>query len=58
MHEILDGWSTANVFRDNVARVNGPGHGFAATNSDGNIISCDNEVTAAEEGFADVECAT
>ena len=57
MHEILDGWATANVFRDNVARVNGPGHGFASTNSDGNIISCDNEVTDAGEGFADVECS-
>lgn len=57
MHEILDGWGTANVFRDNVARLNGPGYGFAATNTDGNIISCANEVTDAGEGFADVDCS-
>ncbi len=56
MHEIVEGWATANVFRDNVARVHGPGHGFAATNTEGNIISCDNEVFDAADGFADVEC--
>jgi hypothetical protein len=30
--------------------------GFATTNADGNVISCDNQVGDAEEGFADVEC--
>ena len=56
MHEIVEGWGTGNVFRGNTAEVNGPGYGFAATNSDGNIISCDNEVTAADEGFSDQDC--
>jgi len=56
MHEILDGWGTGNVFSGNTAEVNGPGFGFAATNTDGNVISCDNDVTAADEGFSDRDC--
>lgn len=40
----------------NVAEVNGLGYGFAATNTDGNVISCDNDVTGADEGFSDQEC--
>lgn len=56
MHEILDGWGTGNVFVANVARVDGPGHGFAATNTEGNVVRCDNEVTGAGSGFADVDC--
>ena len=56
MHEILEGWGTGNEFRGNTADVNGPGFGFAATNSDGNVISCDNDVGAADEGFSDQDC--
>jgi hypothetical protein len=56
MHHILDGWGTGNVFRDNTATVNGKGHGFAVTNTSGNVISCDNRVAGATAGFADVDC--
>ena len=56
MHEIVEGWGTGNVFRGNTAEVNGPGFGFAATNTDGNVIGCDNYVTAADEGFSDQDC--
>ncbi|CAN5617139.1 hypothetical protein BH10ACT3_BH10ACT3_16600 [soil metagenome] len=56
MHQIVEGWGTGNEFRDNVATVNGPGFGFATTNTEGNVISCDNQVDDAGEGFADVDC--
>ena len=56
MHEILAGWGTGNEFTANVARVDGPGFGFATTNSDGNTIRCDNTVSGAGAGFADVDC--
>ena len=56
MHEILDGWGTGNVCVGNVARVDGPGHGFATTNTTGNIVRCGNEVSGAAAGFADVDC--
>ena len=38
------------------ADVDGPGYGFATTNTDGQRRRCDNEVSGAGEGFADVEC--
>jgi hypothetical protein len=38
------------------ARVHRRGHGFAVTNTAGNIVSRDNEVVDAADGFADVEC--
>lgn len=28
-HEIREGWGTENIFRNNTARVNGPGDDFA-----------------------------
>ena len=56
MHEIVEGWGTGNVFTGNTADVNGPGLGFAATNTDGNVIRCDNDVTNADGGFSDQDC--
>jgi hypothetical protein len=57
MHEILEGWGTGNIFRGNTAQVNGPGYGFAATNTEGNIIGCDNQVSGADSGDADIDCS-
>ncbi|SFF45122.1 Right handed beta helix region [Actinacidiphila alni] len=56
-HEILKGWGTGNTFKGNVARVDGPGWGFHLT-SDGNTVACDNKVSDAAKGLANVACAS
>lgn len=56
-HEILDGWGTRNVFRGNTATVNGPGFGFSLTPERDNVVTCDNQASAAGEGFANVTCS-
>ncbi|NHC44751.1 hypothetical protein G9H72_05710 [Motilibacter sp. K478] len=55
-HTILDGWGTGNVFRDNVAQVNGAGHGFSFTPANDNRVTCDNTVSGARQGLANVPC--
>lgn len=56
-HEIGDGgYGAGNVFRDNVATVNGPGFGFSLTPVRDNVVECSNTVSAAAEGFANVDC--
>lgn len=55
-HEILDGWGTDNTFRANIAEVNGPGFGFSLTPVRGNVVTCDNTVSGAGEGLANVSC--
>ena len=56
-HVHLDGWGNNNVFEGNVATVNGPGHGFWIDgDATGNVVRCDNQVSAADAGFANVEC--
>lgn len=55
-HEILDGWGTDNVFRDNSAEVNGPGHGFALKPARGNVVACDNTATGGAGGLSNVSC--
>lgn len=56
-HEILDGWGTWNVFRNNTAAVNGPGYGYALAPERDNIVECNNSASGAEEGRANVKCA-
>lgn len=57
-HEIgKGGWGTRNVFRGNVANVNGPGFGFSLTPERDNRVACDNTVSAAGEGFSNVSCS-
>lgn len=57
VHEILDGWGTGNVFAQNTAQVDGPGFGFSIHgDEDGNSVRCDNQVTDADAGFANVDC--
>ena len=56
-HEIVDGWGTRNVFRNNVATVNGEGFGFSLTPQRDNVVSCSNTVTQAAEGFSNVTCS-
>ncbi|QNO38836.1 hypothetical protein H4J02_06455 [Protaetiibacter sp. SSC-01] len=56
-HEIgTGGWGTRNVFRANVAIVNGPGFGFSLTPVNDNRVTCDNQVSDAGEGFSNVTC--
>ena len=57
-HEIgKGGWGTRNVFRGNTANVNGPGFGFSLTPARDNRVACDNQVSAAGEGFSNVSCS-
>ena len=56
-HEIGNGgWGTRNVFRGNTADVNGPGFGFSLTPERDNVVACDNKVSAAGEGYSNVDC--
>ncbi|WP_312678493.1 right-handed parallel beta-helix repeat-containing protein [Microbacterium sp.] len=56
-HEIGDaGYGDGNVFTGNTATVNGPGFGFSLTPVRDNVVECSNTVSAAGEGFANVDC--
>jgi hypothetical protein len=56
-HEILDGWGTDNTFRGNSAAVNGSGFGFSLTPVRDNVVTCTNTVSAAAEGFSNIDCS-
>lgn len=55
-HEIIDGWGTDNVFRDNAAHVNGPGLGYSLKPVRDNIVECSNTASAAGEGLSNQPC--
>lgn len=55
-HEILDGWGTRNVFRSNIAVVEGPGFGFSLTPERDNVVECNNTASSAGEGLTNVDC--
>ncbi|MBM7787088.1 right-handed parallel beta-helix repeat-containing protein [Tenggerimyces flavus] len=55
-HQILKGWGDHNVFTQNVATVNGPGHGFALRPAESNVVKCDNQVSNAAEGVSNEPC--
>jgi len=57
VHEIEDGWGRGNRFAGSVDAVNGSGYGFMVPEEPGNPVGCDNEVTGADYGFANVPCA-
>jgi hypothetical protein len=50
----VSGWGYGNVFSGNTADVRGSGLGFRARRA--NTVSCNNHVTNAAEGYADVPC--
>jgi hypothetical protein len=56
-HQVVDGWGRDNVFKGNIAEVHGPGYGFAFTPTAGNRASCDNKVTGAAKGLANISCS-
>ncbi len=57
-HEILDGWGTGNVFRNNTAEVNGPGFGYSLTPVLGNALECSNKATQAGKGLSNAPCTS
>ena len=57
-HQILDGWGTGNVFQDNTAQVDGPGYGFHLAPVENNKVGCDNKVSDAAKGLANVACSS
>ncbi|MEU9347306.1 right-handed parallel beta-helix repeat-containing protein [Streptomyces sp. NPDC048278] len=57
-HQILDGWGTGNVFQGNTAQVDGPGYGFHFAPVENNKVTCDNKVTDAAKGLANVACSS
>lgn len=58
VHQALAGWGIGNVFGANAAAVNGPGYGFWLHKevTGDNTVRCDNTVTGAGSGFANVAC--
>ncbi|MHA7287328.1 right-handed parallel beta-helix repeat-containing protein [Arthrobacter sp. MDT3-44] len=57
-HEIVDGWGTENVFRDNVAQVNGPGVGYSLKPVRDNVVECSNTAFDAGEGLSNEPCTS
>ena len=57
-HEILDGWGTRNVFRDNSATVLAAGFGYSMTPELENVVECGNTASEAREGVSNVECSS
>lgn len=57
VHQVYPGWGLGNVFRGNVAQVNGPGHGFYVQSKRlQTVVACDNKVTGAALGFSTIAC--
>jgi hypothetical protein len=52
----LPGWGNDNRFLGNHADVRGPGYGFKIAGGTGNVVGCDNLVTGARRGLANVPC--
>ena len=57
-HEIIDGWGTENVFRRNVAEVNGPGLGYSLKPARDNVVDCSNTASQAEQGLSNIPCTS
>jgi len=53
---VVGGWGNGNVLRRNVANVKAPGFGIRISSGSGNLVGCDNVVTAAGAGFASIRC--
>ena len=54
-HRIVAAWGHGNQFIANRAEVDGPGYGFRVEGSDA-FVACDNQVTSAGAGMANVPC--
>jgi hypothetical protein len=59
VHQVYPGWGIGNVFRDNKAEVNGPGHGFYVQSKRWQTtVYCDNEATSAGAGLSTIACTS
>ncbi|MEO5875772.1 MAG: right-handed parallel beta-helix repeat-containing protein, partial [Streptosporangiaceae bacterium] len=57
-HEIVDGYGTGNVFRNNTADLKGgSGWGFHFAPINGNSVSCNNKVSGAAKGLTNSTCS-
>jgi len=56
-HIQLAGWGNDNTFQGNAADVRASGYGFRnKAGSVGNVVACDNVVSNAGQGFANIPC--
>lgn len=55
-HQVYAGWGTNNTFSGNTANVDGSGYGFHFAPVENNKLTCNNKVTAAGQGLANVSC--
>lgn len=55
-YQVLAGWGYNNTFVGNVADVQASGYGFRVDNGMGHVVKCDNQVTNAGSGLANVAC--
>ncbi|WP_420125796.1 hypothetical protein [Longimicrobium sp.] len=55
-YQVLAGWGYNNTFAGNVADVQASGYGFRVDNGMGHVVRCDNQVTNAGTGYANVAC--
>jgi Periplasmic copper-binding protein (NosD) len=59
VHQVYPGWGIGNVFTGNRAQVNGPGYGiYVQSKRLQTVVSCDNAVTAAGDGFSTLPCSS
>lgn len=56
-YSVYSGWGNGNVFTGNIADVKGPGYGIRSTGVKGTVVKCDNVVTNAGAGYANVRCS-
>lgn len=57
-HEIVDGYGTGNVFKNNTANLKGgSGWGFHFAPINGNSVSCNNKVSGAAKGLTNSKCS-
>jgi hypothetical protein len=51
-------WGRDNLFEANVAKVNGSGYGFYIHPPETaiNAVMCNNQVSSADKGYANVDC--
>jgi hypothetical protein len=58
VHEILDGWGSRNLFVANVSELDANGYAIKVTKThDGNVVRCNNRVTAAGQGLTNITCS-
>lgn len=57
VHRVVAGWGYRNRFRGNVLAVDAPGYGIRVQSARlGTVVGCDNTVTGAAAGVANIAC--